>query len=113
MGITEVVRGSDLLASAPRQIVLAQALGGTPPTFAHLPLVIAAGGARLAKRGGGSTLREQRAAGVSAAAIVGMLAHTLGFRPTAAPVRPRGLVGDFDPAVLTGRPTAVLLAPAP
>jgi glutamyl-tRNA synthetase len=63
MGITEVVRGADLLASTARQILLARLLGGTPPGFAHVPLVVGDDGARLAKRAAGVTLREQRGLG--------------------------------------------------
>jgi glutamyl-tRNA synthetase len=63
MGITEVVRGADLALSAPRQALLARLLGGTPPRFAHVPLVVGDGGARLAKRAPGVTLRDQRALG--------------------------------------------------
>jgi len=63
MGITEVVRGSDLASSAPRQVLLATLLGGEAPRFAHLPLVVGAGGERLAKRSRGVPISEQRAAG--------------------------------------------------
>lgn len=51
-GVTEVVRGRDLLSSTPRQLLLYRALGQPPPTFAHLPLWVDGGGHRLAKRGG-------------------------------------------------------------
>jgi glutamyl-tRNA synthetase len=63
MGVTEVVRGADLAASAPRQALLARLLGGAPPAFAHVPLLLGPDGARLAKRARGMTLRDQRAAG--------------------------------------------------
>ena len=49
-GVTEVVRGVDLLSSAPRQVLLHQALGHTPPSFAHLPLLVDDDGHRLSKR---------------------------------------------------------------
>ncbi|HJW68790.1 MAG TPA: tRNA glutamyl-Q(34) synthetase GluQRS, partial [Candidatus Binatia bacterium] len=65
MGVTEVVRGADLLSSTPRQVLLSKLLGLTPPRYAHVPLVLDRAGERLAKRGGGVTLREQRAAGVA------------------------------------------------
>jgi glutamyl-tRNA synthetase len=85
MRVTEVVRGSDLLASTPRQAFLAELLGGDVPSFAHAPVVVAAGGERLAKRGGGATLGAQRAAGRSAEEVVCLLARTL------------GLIGQDDP----------------
>jgi len=112
MGITEVVRGTDLLASAPRQIVLARALGREPPAFAHLPLVVAADGSRLAKRDGGTTLREWRQAGRAADAVIGLLAWALGLRTTAAPLTARALLRDFDPAALAGRTVAPVPADA-
>ncbi len=49
-GVTEVVRGVDLLSSAPRQVLMHQALGRTPPSFAHLPLLVDDDGHRLSKR---------------------------------------------------------------
>jgi glutamyl-Q tRNA(Asp) synthetase len=49
-GVTEVVRGVDLLSSAPRQVLLHQALGHPPPSFAHLPLLVDDDGHRLSKR---------------------------------------------------------------
>jgi glutamyl-tRNA synthetase len=103
MGITEVVRGYDLLGSAPRQSLLATSLRGAPPAFAHLPLVVAPDGTRLAKRGGGMTLREQRDAGVSPHAIVGKLAGLLGLRPSSGSLDARDLLAVFDARALTGR----------
>ena len=52
MGVTEVIRGDDLLPSTPRQIALYEALGWTPPSFLHVPLVLGEDGERLAKRHG-------------------------------------------------------------
>jgi glutamyl-Q tRNA(Asp) synthetase len=51
-GVTQVVRGSDLLSSTARQIAIIRALGAEPPTYAHLPLVHDARGEKLAKRNG-------------------------------------------------------------
>src|SRR6185369_6102290 len=50
MEITRVVRGDDLLRSTPRQLALYAALGARAPAFTHVPLVLSAGGERLAKR---------------------------------------------------------------
>jgi glutamyl-tRNA synthetase len=99
MGITEVVRGADLLASAPRQVLLAQLLGGTPPRFAHVPLVVASDGSRLAKRAGGVSIREHRG-GRDASALMAMLAGMLGL-PAA--TTPRDLVASFRRETLAGR----------
>nr|WP_120492715.1 tRNA glutamyl-Q(34) synthetase GluQRS [Corynebacterium lactis] len=57
-GVTEVVRGDDLMASAPRQAYLAGLLGYPAPTFVHVPLVVNAEGRRLSKRDGDVTLGE-------------------------------------------------------
>jgi glutamyl-tRNA synthetase len=91
MDVTDVVRGADLVASTPRQIWLAGALGGRPPRYAHLPLVVAADGARLQKRTPGSTVRTLRERGIPATRVVGELAHGLGLAPTSAPTTARAL----------------------
>jgi glutamyl-tRNA synthetase len=100
MGITEVVRGADLLGSAPRQALLARLLSATPPAFAHVPLVLASDGARLAKRAGGVTIREHRDASRDAAAVVRLLARTLGLAPAATPA---ALLPLFSRETLSGR----------
>jgi glutamyl-tRNA synthetase len=63
MGITEVVRGADLIASTFRQILLFHALGWNPPAFYHCPLVLDETGRRLAKRDASTTLRGLREIG--------------------------------------------------
>ncbi len=70
MQIAEVVRGADLLTSTARQLLLYEALGWAPPAFAHAPLVCDATGRRLAKRAGGLTIRDLRAAGWSPAEVL-------------------------------------------
>ncbi len=79
MGITEVVRGADLVSSAPRQALLARLLGGEPPRFAHVPLVVGDRGERLAKRARGVPLSDQRERGVHPAALVRAIAGAYGF----------------------------------
>jgi len=64
-GITEVVRGADLLVSTSRQLLIYEALGHPPPAWCHEPLVRDATGRRLAKRDGDLGLRELRAQGIS------------------------------------------------
>ena len=61
MGVTEVVRGADLLSSTARQLYLYRLLGLQPPRFAHCPLLLAADGRRLSKRDGGQSLENLRA----------------------------------------------------
>ncbi|PAP78575.1 tRNA glutamyl-Q(34) synthetase GluQRS [Rubrivirga marina] len=78
MGVTEVVRGMDLLDSTARQVLLTRALGGEPPTTAHVPLLVRPDGVKQSKRNDALTVRELRDAGVEAEAIVGWLAAALG-----------------------------------
>jgi len=70
MGITEVVRGADLITSTFRQLLLFRAFGYTPPAFHHCPLILDESGSRLAKRNSSTTVRGLREAGVSAEEIV-------------------------------------------
>lgn len=79
MGVTDVVRGEDLLDSAPRQAALFEALGYTPPRFWHVPLMRDASGEKLSKRDGSTSLAALREAGARPAQIVGQLAGSLGL----------------------------------
>jgi len=85
-GVTQVVRGDDLLASAGRQVLLYQALGLRPlPTYTHLPLVLGPDGRRLAKRHGDTRLTTYQEQGVPVERILGLLAHwTLPSQPRTA-----------------------------
>ena len=69
MGITEVVRGEDLLISTARQLLLYEALQCPAPEFYHAPLVVDSSGQRLAKRHSALSLREMREAGQTPAAL--------------------------------------------
>jgi glutamyl-tRNA synthetase len=79
MDITEVVRGADLASSAPRQALLARLLGGKAFRYAHVPLVMGEGGARLAKRAQGVTIESQRAMGRDPAELLRAIARAYGF----------------------------------
>ncbi len=78
-GVTDVVRGDDLVPSTPRQLLLYAAFGWTPPRFAHLPLLVGADGRRLAKRHGDTSLAAFRKEGVSAARMIGYLGALSGL----------------------------------
>ena len=78
-GVTEVVRGDDLIPSTPRQLLLYEALGHPAPYFAHVPLVVGPDGRRLAKRHGDTRLSALQKAGVSAAMLRGLLAWSCGW----------------------------------
>lgn len=77
-GVTQVVRGSDLLSSTPRQILLYELLDAPVPSFAHHPLLLAPNGRRLSKRDGDTTIAGMRERGITPQAIVGYLAHLAG-----------------------------------
>ncbi len=96
MGITEVVRGRDLIDSTARQIQLIQALGGSLPEYAHLPLVVNERGEKLSKRDDSARLRTLRESGVAPEEIVGRLAASLGLLDRPEPCRAEELVGVFD-----------------
>ena len=94
-GVTEVVRGDDLVPSTPRQLLLYEALGLRAPAFAHVPLVVGSDGRRLAKRHGDTRLSTLRAAGVRAEALLGLLAWSCGWLGRVEPVTARELVGVY------------------
>jgi glutamyl-tRNA synthetase len=87
-GVTHVIRGADLLSSTPRQIYLARELGGEPPTYLHVPLVIDANGERIAKRSGFAHVRALREKGITREEILGELMHALGLTQNTTPVTP-------------------------
>lgn len=74
MGVTHVVRGDDLLASAPRNAAVIEALGGTPPAYAHLPQVLGPDGKPLSKRHGSTSVDAFREQGLLPEALVNYLA---------------------------------------
>ena len=95
MGVTEVVRGADLLDSTPRQLYLYHLLGLRPPAFYHAPLLLAPDGRRLSKRdadAGLDTLRPR----MTAEELLGKLAYLGGFHPSAAPRTAEELLAEFD-----------------
>jgi len=100
MGVTEVLRGDDLLPSAFRQLELYEFFGWTPPEFAHVPLVVGPDGRRLAKRHGDTRLATLRAAGMSPQTLVGMLAHSCALIDRPEDVQPCDLLAGFDLAKL-------------
>ncbi len=94
-GVDQVVRGDDLLPSAPRQAYLAGLLGYRVPEYAHVPLVLGPTGARLAKRDGAVTLGELEDIGYTAQDVLAWLADSLGITH---PVRTAADVLDhWDP----------------
>lgn len=95
MGVNHVVRGSDLLPSAPRQAWLHRTLGYEPPQFYHLPLLTDPTGRRLAKRDADmdvGVLRER----YTPRELVGYLAFLTGLQAEPTPVSPEELIGIFS-----------------
>jgi len=80
MAVTHVIRGEDHLSNTPRQILLYEALGFTPPTFAHLPIVLGPDHTPLSKRHGATSVAEFRAKGYLPEALVNYLA-LIGWSP--------------------------------
>jgi glutamyl-tRNA synthetase len=110
MGITEVLRGDDLLPTTHRQILLYEALGLDCPEFIHVPLVVSPDGRRLAKRHGDTRISALRQQGVSAETIVGVLAYWCGWAEWGEALTAEALLPRFDmtklpkePAVLNDR----------
>jgi glutamyl-tRNA synthetase len=94
-GVTEVVRGDDLIASTPRQLLLYDALGLPAPGFVHVPLVVGPDGRRLAKRHGDTRLSALRQAGVRPEMLVGLLAWSCGWLDAIEPITARQLLPLF------------------
>lgn len=78
-GMTDVIRGDDLLDSTPRQILLARMLGIPPVGYWHLPIVVGEDGHRLAKRHGDTTIASYRRGGVSQSRLLGLIGDWCGF----------------------------------
>ena len=96
MGVTQVVRGHDLLPSCARQTYVARLLGWEPPRYGHVPLLVAPDGRRLAKRDQDLDLGALRERGVSAERIVGTLAAAAGLADAGCEARPEELVAAFS-----------------
>jgi glutamyl-tRNA synthetase len=96
-GVDQVVRGDDLLTSAPRQAYLASLLGHEPPTYAHVPLVLNTSGQRLAKRDGAVTRTELEDRDVAVFALITDSLDLAGSTPAE-------LLDSFDPQRLPRQP---------
>ena len=104
MGVTEVVRGHDLLLSAAQQMYLCELLGYAAPRYMHVPLVCNNAGVRLSKRDSGLDLGALRQR-LTAPEIIGALAYMAGLTDTPAPVSARELFGVFRPTPQMHAPT--------
>ena len=94
-GVNQVVRGVDLLSSAPRQMYLQELLGFAHPEYAHVPLLVAPDGRRLSKRDKDMDLGFLQSR-LSAWQLLGILAQAAGLIAKAEPVSARELIGEFS-----------------
>jgi glutamyl-tRNA synthetase len=106
-GVGEVVRGADLIETTPRQLHVAARLGVPAPRYAHVPLVLGADGARLAKRDGAMTLAGRVAAGEAPADVRAELARSVGLAAAGETPTLDELLDRFDPALLPTEPTVL------
>ena len=104
MGVTEVVRGDDLLPTTPRQMYLFDLLGLEPPSYAHVPLVLTHSGDRLAKRDGAVTLDDRLALGESELDVLNHLLSSLQLRNIESLGELDQIARYFDPSALPTSP---------
>lgn len=94
-GVTEVVRGCDLLSSAPRQMYLQELLGFSHPAYGHVPLLLASDGRRLSKRDKDLDLDALRRR-LTPEQLLGILAHTAGITAEPTPISAQELASVFS-----------------
>lgn len=111
MGVTQIIRGDDLIDSTPRQILLYRALSlkSRIPRYAHLPLVVGPDGRRLAKRHGDTRLSFYRDAGVPAERVLALLARWYGIDAGDSATIDQ-MLQDFDLARIPRDP--IIMSPA-
>ena len=93
-GVTEVVRGMDLLSSAPRQMYLQELFGFPHPQYGHVPMLLAPDGRRLSKRDKDMDLGFLQSH-IKPEALLGLLAHAAGILDKSNPISARELAGEF------------------
>ncbi len=109
MGVTEVIRGRDLIPSTFRQLELLELLNWLPPRYLHVPLMIGSDGRRLAKRHGDTRVRWFREAGLAPEQLWGYLAWTAGLIGELRSIGPAELIAAWQLDRLSSQPTIVQL----
>jgi glutamyl-tRNA synthetase len=105
MGVTHIVRGADHVTNTATQIQIMQALGGTPPNFAHHSLLTGPGGEELSKRLGTLSLRDLRARGVEPMALLSLMARLGSSKPVELAKSMDDLIAGFDVGSFGAAPT--------
>jgi len=105
-GVTEVVRGWDLLGSAPRQMYLQELFGFDHPEYAHIPMLMAPEGRRLSKRDQDLDMGAIRSR-MTPEKLIGVLAQAAGLTETASPISARELASVFDWSKIHGKEIVV------
>jgi glutamyl-tRNA synthetase len=111
-GVTEVVRGDDLLPATPAQILLQRSLALPTPAYCHVPLVVGPDGRRLAKRHGDTRVASFRAAGLRPGRLIGRLAASCGWAEPDEEITLAELLPRFSLATLPHAPFVFLPAHA-
>ncbi|MBL8890225.1 MAG: tRNA glutamyl-Q(34) synthetase GluQRS [Planctomycetaceae bacterium] len=107
MGVTEVIRGDDLIPSTFWQLEIYKSLGWTAPRFAHVPLVVGPDGRRLAKRHGDTRLSEIRKHGQSSEKLLGFLAYSCGLVASPTPTTARELLESLQQRMGNDRESSI------
>ena len=105
MGVTSIVRGADHVTNTATQIQIMQALGGTPPAFAHHSLLTGPAGEALSKRLGTLSLRDLRAQGVEPMALLSLMARLGSSQPVELAANHDDLIAGFKLASFGAAPT--------
>ncbi len=105
MGVSFIVRGADHVTNTATQIQIMQAMGGTPPDFAHHSLLTGAGGEELSKRLGTLSLRDLRARGVEPMALLSLMARLGSSKPVELARSMQDLIDGFDVGSFGAAPT--------
>jgi glutamyl-tRNA synthetase len=105
MGVTFIVRGADHVTNTATQIQIMQAMGGTPPNFAHHSLLTGPLGEALSKRLGTLSLRDLRAQGVEPLALLSLMARLGSSKPVELAANHQDLMDGFDIGSFGAAPT--------
>jgi glutamyl-tRNA synthetase len=105
MGVTSIVRGADHVTNTATQIQIMQAMGGTPPAFAHHSLLTGPQGEALSKRLGTLSLRDLRAKGVEPMALLSLMARLGSSKPVELAGSLEELIEGFDLGSFGAAPT--------